>query len=151
MRRCNQIVGILLLILSIWVIKGSKELVYRVEFSPGAGFFPLWLGICLAVLSLILLLKNTIFKLSGKEGNPLPGQKQLMRILLILGSLLISILVFEHVGFLISMFLFVGFMLIFLEKYRWYTGILLSGSMVFAVYSIFKIWLGTPLPPGILK
>ena len=149
MRRCNQVAGILLLVLSIAAIVGSRDLIYKVEFSPGAGFFPFWLGASLLILSLILLLKNTVFKSSATEVNPLPGREALLRILSILGSLLVGILLFERIGFLITMFSVVAFLLIYLEKYRWYSGILISLVMVFAVYGIFKIWLNVPLPLGL--
>ena len=149
MRRCNQVVGVLLLIFSIWIITVSRDLVYTVEFSPGAGFFPIWLGISLLILSLILLLNSTILKFDISEANPLPGKQAILRIIFILGSLLVSILIFERIGFLITMFFFVAFLLIFLEKYRWYTGALISVFMVSAVFGIFKIWLNVNLPLGL--
>jgi putative tricarboxylic transport membrane protein len=150
MRRCNQVASILLLILSIAAIVGSRDLIYKVEFSPGAGFFPFWLGVSLLILSLILLTKNTVLKSVVKEENPLPGREALLRIVSILGALLVGILLFERIGFLITMCSVSAFMLIFLEKYRWYSGILISLVMVFAVYGIFKIWLNVPLPLGLL-
>lgn len=149
MRKCNQVVGIILLIFSIWVIKESRGLVYTVEFSPGAGFFPFWLGISLLGLSFLLFLNSTIFRIHEAEENPLPGKQALLRIILILGSLLLSILIFEPIGFLLSMVIFVAFLLITLEKYRWYSGFLMSMLMVFSIYGIFKVWLGIPLPLGL--
>ena len=149
MRRCNQVVGILLLVFSIWVIWTSTELIYTVEFSPGAGFFPFWLGISLLILSVVLLLNNTILKLHMTEENPFPGRSALLRIISILGSLLVGLIVFERIGFLLTMGLLVAFLLIFLEKYRWYSGIVISALMVFAIYGVFKIWLDVPLPPGL--
>lgn len=149
MRRCNQVVGILLFIFSIWIVIASQDLVYKEEFSPGAGFFPFWLGISLLILSLILLLNSTIMKLYMSEDDPFPKKHALLRISGIMGSLLISLLIFERIGFLITMGAFVAFLLIFMEKYRWYSGITISLVMVFAVYGIFKIWLDVPLPPGL--
>ncbi|MBA4423220.1 MAG: hypothetical protein C0390_09005 [Syntrophus sp. (in: bacteria)] len=149
MRRCNQVVGILLLIFSIWVIIVSRDLIYVEEFSPGAGFFPFWLGLSLLILSLILLLNSTIMKFYLTEGNPFPEKHALLRLAYILGSLLVSLLIFERIGFLLTMSVFVAFLLIFVEKYRWYSGIVISVLMVFAVYGIFKIWLAVPLPPGL--
>ena len=140
--------SIILLILSITLLIASKDLVYAVEFSPGAGFFPLWLGIFLLILSLLLLLNSTVFKFYMTEPNPLPGKQALIRVICILGSLLVSILMFERIGFLITMFSFVTFLLIFLEKYHWYSATIISALMVFAVYGIFKIWLNIPLPLG---
>lgn len=150
MRRCNQVVSILLLVFSIWVIVVARGLIYRVEFSPGAGFFPFWLGVSLFILSLILLVNSTILKFHMTEDNPFPGKQALLRLLYIMGSLLIGMLSFERLGFLITMGLFAAFLLIYMEKYRWYSGIMISALMVFAVYGIFKIWLDVPLPPGLL-
>jgi len=151
MRRCNQVVGVLLLILSIWVVVESTHLVYTVEFSPGAGFFPFWLGTSLLILSLLLLLYNTILKSKEVKENPIPGKQALWRVFLIIFSLFVSILLFERIGFLIIMFLLIVFLLIFVEKYQWYSATLISVLMVFFVYSIFKIGLDVPLPPGILR
>jgi putative tricarboxylic transport membrane protein len=150
MRRCNQVVGVLLLIFSIWIITVSKDLVYTVEFSPGAGFFPIWLGISLLILSLILLLNSTILKFDISEENPFPGKAAVLRIMLILGSLLASILLFEPLGFLITMFCLVAFLLFFLEKYRWYSSAMISAVMVLAIYGIFKVWLNVNLPLGLI-
>ena len=149
MRRCNQVVGILLLVFSIWVIIASQDLIYKEEFSPGAGFFPFWLGLSLLILSIVLLFTSTILKLNITEGNPFPGRQALLRIITILGSLLVSLLLFERLGFLLTMGLFIAFLLIFVEKYRWYSGIFISALMVFAIYGLFKIGLDVPLPPGL--
>lgn len=150
MRRCNQVVSILLLLFSAWVVIVSRDLVYSVEFSPGAGFFPFWLGVSLFILSLILLVNSTILKFHMTEGNPFPGKQALLRLLYIMGSLLVSMLLFERLGFLITMGLYGAFLFIYLEKYRWYSGIAISAAMVLAVYGVFKIWLDVPLPPGLL-
>jgi len=53
--------------------------------------------------------------------------------------------VFERIGFLLAMGLLVAFLLIFVEKYRWYSGIIISLVTVFAIYGIFKMWLDVPL------
>ena len=151
MRRCNQVVGVLLLILAVWVLMESRHLEYSVEFSPGAGFFPFWLGISLFVLSLILVLSKSIKPKGGEKEDPLPSNQALLRIFLILSALFVSMLLFERIGFLITLFLFIAFLLIFLEQYRWYNATLISLLMVFSVYSIFKIALDIPLPLGILR
>ncbi len=144
-------VAILLLLLSIWVIHQSRSLVYTEEFSPGAGFFPFWLGISLLVLSLVLFVNSAVLQSAETEASPLPGKQALLRILFIVGSLLASIIVFERIGFLLSTFLLVAVLLIHLEDYRWYSGIGLSACMVFAIYALFKLGLKVPLPAGFLR
>lgn len=150
MRRCNQVVGVLLLIFSIWVITGTRDLIYKEEFSPGAGFFPFWLGVSLLILSAVLLFNSTVLKFHKSEANPFPERHALLRVLSILGILLFSLLLLEYLGFLLTMGLLVALLLILIEQYRWYSAILISAVMVIAVYTIFKTWLGVPLPPGLL-
>ena len=149
MRRCNQVVSILLLILSIYVIIGSRELTYTVEFSPGAGFFPFWLGISLFICSFILLLNSSILKYYTNEENPFPDKQAFLRIIFIAVSSFIGIVMFEQIGFLISMTLLVAALLVFLEKYKWYSGILIAVLMVSAIYGLFKGSLAIPLPRGV--
>jgi putative tricarboxylic transport membrane protein len=150
MRKCNQAMGIILLLLSLFVIFGSRELEYTREFTPGAGFLPFWLGISLAILSIVLLIKNTILKSNKSEDNPLPRKQAFLRIIIIFGSLFAGVLLLERLGFLLVMTLFTACLLIFLENFRWYKGALISVVMVSAVYGIFKIWLNIPLPSGLL-
>jgi hypothetical protein len=99
MRRCNQVAGFLLLILSISILIASRDLVYDVEYSPGAGFFPIWLGILLLILSVVLIFNSTVLKHDMTEENPFPARAAVMRIILILGSTLLSIVLFEQLGF----------------------------------------------------
>ncbi len=149
MRRCDQVMGVLLLLLSAGVLVESRGLVYREDFSPGAGFFPIWLGISLAILSVTLLLQSTVFRADGGKENPLPGKEALVRVILIATALLVAIVLFERAGFLLSMFVFVAFLLIYLEGYRWYAGIGISGGTVFAIYALFKLALDVRLPSGL--
>lgn len=150
MRRCNQVTSVLFFIFAVIVIIQSRKLVYAVEFTPGAGFFPFWLGIILAISSLILLVRNTILRVGETGESTLPSKHSIFRIMLVLSSFFFSIMVFERIGFLISMFFFISFLLIVLEKYRWYYGLLISLGMVSAAYGIFKMGLGISLPPGLL-
>jgi len=70
-------------------------------------------------------------------------------IFLSLGALFVSILIFEHLGFIISTLLLVGFLLKCIEKKGWVVTILASLLMTLASYYIFKVLLEAELPKGI--
>ncbi|MDP1675157.1 MAG: tripartite tricarboxylate transporter TctB family protein [Burkholderiales bacterium] len=67
MRRLNGDVlsGAVLVALGVYVIIEALGWNYMSEEGPGPGFFPLWYGIAMVVLSLVLVLRSAI--------NPAPG------------------------------------------------------------------------------
>ena len=68
----------------------------------------------------------------------------------IIVAVLIYALTMEHLGFILSTTLFIAFLLWLVERQRWYVivfGAVLS-SMV--TYLVFKVWLETALPIGLL-
>jgi len=67
MKRLNGDVlsGLVLAALGIYVLIEARGWNYMSEEGPGPGFFPLWYGIAMVVLSLVLVLRSAI--------NPAPG------------------------------------------------------------------------------
>jgi putative tricarboxylic transport membrane protein len=151
MRRANQITGIAGLILAAYIIRVASRMTYTVEYSPGAGFFPLWLGILLAALSLGLFLQATFPPKSGggKEESFLPDKEGLKRTLLFFAVFALSIAVMGTLGFLITSFLFTIIFLIAVEKYSWLKGFVTSLCMAVVLYLLFNTALHVPLPKGL--
>jgi hypothetical protein len=68
----------------------------------------------------------------------------------IIAALLIYSLTMEHLGFILSTTLFIAFLLWLVERQRWY--VIVFGSLVssLSTYLVFKVWLDTALPVGLL-
>jgi len=68
----------------------------------------------------------------------------------IIVALLIYALTMEHLGFILSTTLFIAFLLWLVERQRWY--VILFGAVFssLATYLVFKVWLETALPIGLL-
>lgn len=115
--------------------------------SPGAGFFPFLFGSVLIVLSIGLLAVSFI----GPKKPPerfFPQKKNLSKILLAVGALLVYILVLPYTGFSLITFLFIVFMLRFIEPTNW-TPTLLAAFLTTAIsFVLFELWLGVQLPRG---
>ena len=115
--------------------------------APGAGFFPAVLAALLAVVALAGL----IAALRG-GGKPEGEDSRLVwkKIILTVTALLAFGFIFEYVGYLVTTFLFVAFLLRIVERKSWaQTGaVALSASLV--SYVIFGLLLGAPLPAGFL-
>jgi putative tricarboxylic transport membrane protein len=115
--------------------------------APGAGFFPAVLAALLAVVSLIGLIAAFRDASEQKISEPRLVWK---KIILTVTALLAFAFIFEYVGYLVTTFLFVAFLLRIVERKSWaQTGaVALSASLV--SYIIFGLLLGAPLPAGFL-
>ena len=115
--------------------------------APGAGFFPAVLAALLAVVSLIGLI--AAFRDAGEQQI---SESRLVwkKIILTVTALLAFAFIFEYVGYLVTTFLFVAFLLRIVERKSWTQAgaVALSASLV--SYIIFGLLLGAPLPAGLL-
>ena len=68
----------------------------------------------------------------------------------IIVALLIYALTMEHLGFVISTTLFIAFLLWLVERQRWYVIVFGAVLSSMATYLVFKVWLETALPIGLL-
>ncbi len=151
MKKGDRIFAMVGLALSLWMILESLKYDYMATYTPGPGFHPLWIGICLAVLSLALLF-NTFLRKGSKEDEEgrLPGKKSLLRIALILLFTAGFALSMTTLGFVITVALFVFVILFVLERYALFKSILYGILMSGAVLLIFRLWLDVELPKGLL-
>jgi putative tricarboxylic transport membrane protein len=59
-------------------------------------------------------------------------------------------LLFESLGYVISTFLFIAFLLRVVERQRWSLVVVIAFFTSLATYLVFGLLLNTPLPAGIL-
>ena len=151
MRKGDRIFAVIGLALSLWMILESLKYDYLTTYTPGPGFHPFWLGICLAVLSLFLLF-NTILRKGSKEDEKrrLPGKKSLSRVCLILLFTAGLALFMKTLGFVFTVALFVFVILFVLERYTLFKSVLYGLLMSGAVLLIFRVWLDVDLPKGLI-
>jgi putative tricarboxylic transport membrane protein len=135
-------VGIIICIFSVGLTLGTLR-------SPGPGFLPFATGAILAGLSLIYHLQSR--KALSAEDKPKPiwkdkdrGIKMMLSVL----ALLVYALGMEYLGFLMSTFVFLAFLLRFIEPQRW--SVVLWGSLLISSVSflIFEVLLQCQLPRG---
>ena len=118
---------------------------------PGPGFLPFVTGLILVALSLILLVSR--FSRHRDETSSaekrMPRGQALRRILKALGALCLYVLILEHLGFMITTFLFMVLVLR-LEPRRWTFIVPAAIGTTAFFFFLFKVLLRVPLPPGIL-
>src|SRR5574340_450581 len=105
MQRVQQGAAVCFVVFSALVVWGSLGLEYYTKLGPGAGFFPLWLGIAMGALSLVWLVQ--VSRRTGKSPKTafLPDRSGIVRILAIIASLIAAALVMNLLGFQVTMFL----------------------------------------------
>lgn len=110
--------------------------------QPGPGFFPLWSGLLLGILSLILLVRS--LRSPERLGSIVIPWRALI---LVLGALLGYLLFLETLGFVTVTFLFLLLLFRF-GKSGWTQSSAWAAIVTSLAYALFKFWLRVQLPPG---
>ena len=135
------------LLLSLWSIR------YQIGnlINPGSGFFPFLLGILLIFLSLVLLIGQTK-KLSLPTetisySTPWVGSKKVAYTSLIL---LLATFLFEKIGYLLTIFLLIIFLMYGAGSRGWKTILFIAFFSAMGVYLVFVLLLKQLYPLGLL-
>ncbi len=149
MKKGDRIFALISLGLSFWMILESRKYDYLTTYTPGPGFHPFWLGICLGLLALFLIFDT--FKREGSQeekGTRLPGRKSLFRVGLILLFMAGFALSMTVLGLVLTVVIFVFLILFVLEGYTLFRSLLYGFAMSGTVFLIFRYWLDVALPKG---
>lgn len=146
MTRVHQAASLLIIAFSCWVGFEAVKMTYWTSIGPGPGFFPFWLALLMGVLSAIWFVQLWLRPLPGKARDMVPSRIGCVRI----ASLVISVLLFglalEKVGFSVSMFLFLLFLLVALGRQSVFVTLAISTIGSFGVFYLFSHFLKVPLP-----
>ena len=145
MRIADLIGGIIVLLLGLATVYFSSQLEYYSEFGPGPGFLPLWVGICITICSIVLIVNlirkhekaGTFFKPKTKEG---------FKILFLIIATFLLLPVF---GFSVGFGLFAGVTMRVMGKHHWIGCGLTAVGIAIGIRFVFAHWLSIPLPTGI--
>lgn len=144
-------------VISFLSLRLPLEDMRRAVGLPGPGFFPLLLGVLLAILGVLLLVKSWIErkKAVGHEKGPsgegvgLAGFWANKKPFSVLAGLVIYSAILEWLGFLLSTFFFLMLLLRGVAWQKWTISIITALSISLLSYLIFEIWLKAQLPSGI--
>jgi putative tricarboxylic transport membrane protein len=139
-------VTLVFLLLAAFICVEAWQVPFGSLRMPGAGFFPLLLGVTLGVLSLLLLGTSLL----GAGDDAIDVRPERREVVQLAASIFAAVFLFERAGFLITMALFVAVVMKMLGTMRWATAIVfaLLGSIV--AYVVFGRVLLIALPSGLL-
>jgi len=143
--RVGVVPGIFLF-LAAWICVEALQVPLGGFRMPGAGFFPLALGLTLAALAVMLLGVNLLSPGAGQT-DAWPERRE---VLYLVASVVAGAWLFERAGFLLTMGMFLAVTTRVLGKIGWMTAVVLAvvGSAV--AYVVFGRVLLIALPSGVL-
>jgi putative tricarboxylic transport membrane protein len=117
--------------------------------GPGSGFFPFWLGLIGAALSLFLLVQSWRGRAIGDGAEGVwPDRAGALRSVVLLGGLALAALLLVPAGFRVTAFVVTGGLLVALGVRR--PLVIAAFALVASagLFHVFYHWLKVPLPVG---
>jgi putative tricarboxylic transport membrane protein len=151
MKKADRIFGVIGLGLALWSYLESTRLTYRTEFTPGPGFFPFWVGVVLALLSLYLIV-STYTRKPGKRDDAtiLPAKHMLYRVGFIMLMLVAVRYTMNFLGFPLTLAIFTAVILSLLEHYSILKSVGYGIAYSAVTWFIFAYMLTMGFPKGFL-
>jgi hypothetical protein len=153
MKRKDAIMGVVWILLGITIAVWSATFPFGGLKAPGPALLPLVCGLILILLGLILLIQTR-----ARKGSPtgdtsvrlFPGGAAGRKVALTLAVMLASATLFQPVGFALTAFFLILFLMRAIGQQRWRVALFYSFVSSAGVLMVFKILLKTQLPEGFL-
>ena len=134
--------------LGVYIITEARRWEYIGADGPGPGFFPLWYGIAMVVLSLVLIAGSLIRRASADAGAPVDW-REVRRALTAWAAIAVSIALLKVLGFLLSFGLLTLFVALFMYRRPLLSAAAVAVSSALVFYLLFPLALNVSLPVGI--
>lgn len=142
--KAERIVAGVVVLLAAYVIRESLRMPLGRTDQPGPGFYPLVLGLLLCAAGLILLLQLLLQPLDRKAYTQIGGRDVFAIVL----ALMIAALLFERLGFIVTVGLFLFALLRVLSPLGWIKSGVAGVTTAIIASIFFQKILGVPLPTG---
>lgn len=141
--------GLALAALGIYIVSQAWGWSYMTEEGPGPGFFPLWYGTVMVVLSL-LLTAGTVLKHDPRGKSRDIRWSELRRAMTCWAALAVCVAIIKFVGFMIAFGLLTWFIvaIMFHRSQKEALALAIGGAVGF--YALFSWGLELQLPVGTL-
>jgi putative tricarboxylic transport membrane protein len=147
-RRGWQVACVCLLGLFLAALVTSLDYSLRDALGPGPGFFPFWLSLIGAALTLAMLVQVTRSAPDAETATILPRGQAALQAGLVVVALAVAAALIEPLGFRLTMLPFLGGLLVALGARSVVAVSLTAIAGSFGVFHVFYYWLKVPLPIG---
>lgn len=137
------LIGLAVIFYSFWVLgMGTLK-------APGAGFFPVISGICIAVFSGVWII--SLRRGQNEGSSPFWEKGEWIRPALAVVITMGYAATMDDLGFILSTFLFIVAWQFWIEHEKWVRNMAISLIGTAAMYTIFQFLLSVPLPRGMFS
>ena len=147
MRGADRVTAVLLLVFSVAFAAGAlKQYSWWGSGGPGSAFLPFWLGLVMAILALMMLVKSL--------RNPWPGESWFPRgeglrdMLVVLGVTVVFVALLNTLGMVIGTALYLAVLIWYLGRHRWWVTLAVAIGAAGFNWLVFVHWLRVPFPEG---
>lgn len=140
--------GLVLGALGVFIIMEARQWEFLGPDGPGAGFFPLWYGIAMAVLSVVLVISSVLRKAS--RADVAFNWRETGRALAVWLALVVSVAALKLLGFAISFALLTFFIVAVMYRRPLTIAASVAVTSAAGFYFVFAFALGVSLPAGVM-
>jgi len=139
--------GLVLAALGVYIVVEARQWEYLAPDGPGAGFFPLWYGIAMIVLSLALVISSVMRARSSADAAV--DWVRARRALAVWFALVVCVVLLKWLGFVLSYALFTFFVVAVMYRRPLKNAALIAVLCSAGFYIVFPTTLGVTLPVGV--
>lgn len=150
MRRADVVMAAGLLLISFVLLREARRLPIWTAEGPGAGFFPFWLSVGVAVSAVIILAGSVRALAANGPGGAFIPAHAWKPLLVVLAPMVAIILFLNYLGLYIGGALYLMGYMWLVGRFRWPMILLVSLLVPLALFLIFERWFLMPLPKGSL-
>lgn len=148
MKKSDRLISLIMIVFGLYIAFEGYRLKLGTFHEPKPGFLIFWAGIILTGLSIALLIQT--FLSGGEDKRTLWKGIQWTKVIKLMAALIAFALVFKWMGFFLSTFLLLLFLLKGLEPQRWRVALAVSIITIVLCYLVFGVFLEFRFPAGIL-
>ena len=114
--------------------------------GPGAGYFPFYIGLILAIASAGTLVLSLVGKDRNTEG--FVDREQLKRVLQVLLPAVVYVLVVNYLGLYVASAIYIALFMVLLGHYPWIKSVVIGVVVNALMFVMFEVWFKVPLFKG---